>query len=431
MRRLARCATLGLSIFALPFAAAAQDKPKSDAPAPKSPVPAQPATPPATPPAKPDPTPTPDPTPPIPGARLEVVAEFDGLQATGVAVSKTGRLFVCFPRWRDAFKQSLIEITTDGVHKTYPSDLWDGYVENTQEQRGLQFVCLQSIKVDEHDRLWVLDAAAPRMEGVKRSEFDGGGPKLIEIDLATNKHRRVFRVPGLSALPESYLNDFEIDHEHNIGFITDSGAGGLILVNLKTYETKRVLERHASTKADPTFIPILNGSELRDKKGLVPKVHADGIALDRKNGYLYYQPLIGKKLYRIKTQVLIDVLPGRTITGEQKNTVAAAVEEVDETVMTDGMIFDSAGNLYFTAVEKEAIMVRTPDSELRELVSGGPIKWPDSFAIGPKFGKQADPSGEQYLYFTTSQIHLTDWFSPDGSNPKEPYRVLRTKLYGK
>lgn len=421
------------------FAVGAQDAPK---PTPAPTTPPAPATPIPDKAAKPTPT-SPDaatPTKPAAaltdasaptGAQIEVVAEFPGLQCTGVAISKTGRLFVCFPRWRDALKYSLMEINAAEVRKPYPNDVWNGFVENTEEHRGLQFVCIQSIKLDEQDRLWVLDAGAPRMQGVKRSQFDGGGPKLIEFDLEKNLHRRVFRVAGATALETSYLNDFEVDNANNIGYITDSGEGAIILVNLRTYETKRVLERHPSVKADPTVVPILNGNELRDRKGHVPKVHADGIALDRTNGYLYYQPLIGRKLYRIKTQVLIDVLPGRTLTGEQKNTVAAAVEEVDDTVMTDGMLFDTAGNLYFTAIEKDAVMMRTPDGIMRDIVGGAMISWPDSFAIGPKVGKTASDTEPQYLYFTTSQIHLTDWFSADGSNPKDPFRIVRTRLPGK
>ncbi|MGE3109919.1 MAG: L-dopachrome tautomerase-related protein [Phycisphaerales bacterium] len=359
---------------------------------------------------------------------VDVVAEIPQRQLTGVAITKKGRMFISFPRWHTSFKMSLIEQFADGMSVPYPNIVWNSYSEGSEEHRGIQFVCVQSIKVDDADRLWVLDSAAPRMEGVKRGEFDGGGPKLIEFDLETARQRRVYRILGLSALESSYLNDFEVDNANNIAYITDSGDGAIILVNLRTYESKRVLERHASTKPDPTFIPIIDGQELRNRKGVVPSVGADGIALDRANGYLYYQPLIGKKLYRIKTQVLLDVLPGKFMTGEQKNTVAAAVEEVGETVMTDGMIFDHAGNLYFTAVERNAITMRTPDGELHDIVTGGLLKWPDSLAIGPKFGGSPDGSDQQYMYITASQVHLSSWFSADGSEPTEPFRVLRIKM---
>lgn len=439
------CASLLGSIIAI-TAAGAQNQPSlQPQPQPVKPTPA---------PIAPAPKPTPEPTPPTvkappqpgsaapasasldtdqPGVKLGVVAEFQGLQSTGIAVSKSGRVFVCFPRWHDGFKHSLVEVADDGGVKPYPNEIWNTYVENDDVRRGIQFVCVQSIAVDDEDRLWVLDAASPRMEGVNRSEFDGGGPKLVQIDLATNRMLRVYQVLGTSALKESYLNDFQIDAENKVAYISDSGTGAIIVLNTRTAQSRRLLDGHVSTKADPAFVPVIEGRELRGKDGKVPQVHVDGIALDRTNGYLYYQALTGKHLYRIRTKVLLDATTGRTLTPEQKNAVSAAVEDLGQTVMTDGMIFDTTGNLYFSAVERNAIVVRTPAGELKDLVTAPAIKWPDSFAIGPARGKNLGDPLDSYpqLYFTASQIHLTDWFSADGKMPTGPYRVLRTKLFGK
>ncbi|MBC7771198.1 MAG: hypothetical protein H7210_01755 [Pyrinomonadaceae bacterium] len=371
-----------------------------------------------------------------PGVKLGVVAEFRGVQCTGIAVSKTGRVFACFPRWNEEFKHSLVEVAPDGSLTPYPNDVWNGFVENDSTVRGMQFVCVQSIAVDDEDRLWVLDAASPRMEGVNRSDLDGGGPKLIEFDLTTNKMRRMFRVLSNAALAESYLNDFQLDPVHNVAYVSDSGTGAIVVINTQTGATKRFLEQHSSTKADAAYVPVIEGRELRGKDGKVPQIHVDGIALDRKNGYLYYQALTGKRMFRISTKVLLDALPGRTLTGEQKNTISGAVEDMGETVMTDGIIFDDAGNLYFSALEQNGIVVRTPAGELKDLIKSPVIKWPDSFAIAavrPGTANGANDSAETspQLYFTTSQIHLTDRFSADGTMPKEPYRVLRTKLFGR
>jgi hypothetical protein len=41
---------------------------------------------------------------------------------------------------------------------------------------------VQSVVVDDQDALWVLDPASPKTEAVVE-----GGPKLVKIDLATNK----------------------------------------------------------------------------------------------------------------------------------------------------------------------------------------------------------------------------------------------------
>lgn len=368
-----------------------------------------------------------------PGVPLDVVAEFAGLQCTGVAVSKAGRMFVCFPRWNAQFEHSLVEVAADGTSKPYPNEVWNGFVEGDTVRRGIQFVCVQSVAVDDQDRLWVLDSAAPRMEGIARSEFDGGGPKLVEFDLATNTMRRVFQLGAGATVKGSYLNDFQLDAAQNLAYISDSGAGGMVVLNLRTRLAKRLLDAHPSTMADPAFVPKIGGRELRGLDGKVPQIHMDGIALDRANGFLYYQPLTGKRLSRIRTQALADALPGKNVTADQKKALEAAVESVAETVMTDGMTFDSAGNLYFTALEQNAIMVRTPAGEMKKLVSSPSISWPDSFAIAP--ARPARPDGASdpslQLYFTTSQIHLTSRFSADGAMPSEPYRVLRTKLFTK
>ena len=45
-----------------------------------------------------------------------------------------------------------------------------------------RWICVQSVVVDDQDALWVLDPASPKTEAVVK-----GGPKLVKIDLVTNK----------------------------------------------------------------------------------------------------------------------------------------------------------------------------------------------------------------------------------------------------
>src|SRR5439155_225157 len=79
---------------------------------------------------------------------------------------------------------------TDDPRKPPPGDHW---------------VCVQSVYVDGRDRLWVLDPAAPQLGDVVRG--DGGGPKLVEIDLSANTVRRIIRFDKTIAPDRSYLND--------------------------------------------------------------------------------------------------------------------------------------------------------------------------------------------------------------------------------
>src|SRR5208282_1595732 len=92
-----------------------------------------------------------------------------------------------------------------------------------------------------------------------------GGPKLIGIDLKDNKIFKKILFPQNVALPTTYLNDVRFDlrrGKEGMAFITDSstaGPNGIIVVDLVTGKSWRRLHEHASTKADPQFIGIVEG----------------------------------------------------------------------------------------------------------------------------------------------------------------------------
>jgi hypothetical protein len=54
---------------------------------------------------------------------LEEVAGFPNQQVTGITVSKTGRIFVCFPFWSDDHTTSVAELTAAGAPKPYPDGI--------------------------------------------------------------------------------------------------------------------------------------------------------------------------------------------------------------------------------------------------------------------------------------------------------------------
>lgn len=344
----------------------------------------------------------------------EVVSLRDTL-ITGVAVSSTGRVFVCAPFWREGHTWSVAEVKPDGSVEPFPPGNYNRWTPGEGLQLGVGFVCVQSVFCDEEDHLWVLDAGSPKMEGVLRGDDSGGGAKLVRINLKTNRVVRPYILGGNVVPRDGYVNDVRIDLANNLAYITESGTGGIILLDLRHGRARRIGDSTPSTKADASVKPVVGGRPLVKRDGSAFFVHADGIAFDKKNGWLYYQALTGNRLHRVRTKALQSIMVGANDRLDER--VAEATEDLGETVVTDGMEIDDAGNVYFTAIEKNAIMYRSPDGKLHTLVSGDEIRWPDSIAIR---------NGE--LYFTTSQIHLTDWFSEDGSNPKEPYKVYKVKL---
>ncbi len=313
-------------------------------------------------------------------------------QWTGVAVSKTGRIFVCFPRWSNDVPISVAEIK-NGVTVAYPNKQWNDWKSGISPHQ--KFVCVQSVYIDKLDRLWLLDAASPSFSGVIKD-----GPKLVEINLNTNKVVHIYPINNKIVPEKSYLNDVRIDIKDNMAFISDSGLGAIITVNLATGKAARLLSNNYSTKAEDTTV-IVNGQKWL-RNGQSPKINIDGISLDNNEKYLYYQALTGRNLYRIKTNALLN---------PQTQHIDSQVEHVVKTFATDGIQFGLDRKLYLTSIEDNSLKCLVNNDHFETMVTSPQLDWPDSLAIG----------NDGYIYVTTSQIDL-------GSKPNKPYRLFKIKL---
>lgn len=101
------------------------------------------------------------------------------------------------------------------------------------------------------------------------------------------------------------LNDLRLDSEH--AYVTDSGLGAIIVVNLRTGEAVRRLAGHPSTQMNPERRPLGENSQpLLLADGSDHQVHSDPIELSPDGKWLYYQPLSGP-LWRVPTKALRDV----------------------------------------------------------------------------------------------------------------------------
>jgi len=335
-------------------------------------------------------------------ATPEVVHEFPQRQVTGVAVSSTGRVFVNFPLWGGTHDVSVVELAEESV-APYPSEAWNSWSFERPERPESRFVCVQSVFVDSDDVLWILDPASPGFAGVVE-----GGAKLVAVDLATDEVRRVYRFGPEVAPTASYLNDIRVDVDSRTAYITDSGMGALVILDLESGAARRVLEDHPALHAEADMVPIIGGRELRLPNGAVPQVHSDGIALDTEAGTLYLHALTGRRLWSIPTRVLDDA-------ALDDDALAQHLVDHGETVATDGMVVGPSGAVYHSAIELDAITFWKPNGEFDFVAVDALLSWPDSFAL----------STDGWLYVTTSRIHEAEMF---GTSRSEPYRLLRIKL---
>jgi sugar lactone lactonase YvrE len=345
-----------------------------------------------------------------PIATLQQAAQFDH-QVTGVAVTETGRVFVNFPRWTEDSPVSVAEVMKDGSLRPYPDAQWNAWrnVRRDELSAADHWVCVQSVVADGRGSVWVVDPAAPAVDGLVP-----GGPKLVRIDLATDRVAQVIPFGQDVAIPGSYLNDVRFSRDGRFAYLTDAGQrGALIVVDLASGKARRVLDGHPSTQPEPDVVVRTDGQPLRYPDGRKVEFAADSIALSSDDAYLYWKALTGTTLYRIPTAAL----RGPGFAGAD---VASSVQPYGKVGPTDGFwIARGTEILFITSIEDNAVKARDlrhgPAGGLHTVVQDPRLRWPDSFSQAP----------DGSLYVTTSRIQDSAFFRRDAplALPTQLWRI--------
>ena len=345
--------------------------------------------------------------------RIESVASFYGAMPTGVTVSQGGRIFVNFPRWGDKVDYTVAEVR-NGKTVAYPNAQINR--PNTSNQSE-SFISVQSVVVDPQDRLWILDTGS-----IEFGPTSYGGPKLIGVDLKTNRIFKKILFPQEVALTTTYLNDIRFDLRRGkagIAFITDSssnGANGIIVVDLDSGKSWRKLNDHPSTKAEPNFLPLVEGQPVMNRPSDRPptplKIGSDGIAISADGERLFYCPLAGRRLYSVS----VDALANEQLSDEQ--VAKTVVDEGDKGGGSDGLESDAENRVYLTNYEHNVILRRSPDGMYETIVHDPRVLWPDTLSV----------ADDGYLYFIANQLHRQPQYQQGKDLREKPYSLFRTRI---
>lgn len=335
--------------------------------------------------------------------KLQAVYSDNTYQFTGVAVSAKGRLFVTYPRWSKTYKYGVVEVLPNGKAKPYP----DAEMNQWQPgQNGLnKWVCVQTAYVDDNDYLYIVDPAAPMLAKVV-----GNAAKVVKFNLNTNSIERIYRFNG-TIDNSSYLNDIRVDTKKQVAYLTNSGTGGIVILDLKTGKSRQVLQSHKSVHPDPNSKFIIDGRQLK-KQGQPVVFNSDGIALSPDGSWLYYKTITDKKLYRIKTASLLN----EKLTPQQ---LGGEVQYLGEVTYTDGMEFDKKGNLYLGDMVNYRMVKISPQLKSGTWFKSKDLIWPDTYSIS---------KDDQYIYITTSQIQKQPDYNEGVNKRTSPYMVYKVKL---
>lgn len=347
--------------------------------------------------------------------QIEQVFAFQKQMPTGVTVSQSGRIFVNYPRWEDKVDFTVAEIV-NGREVPFP----DANINRLDlANPGGSFVSVQSVVVDPRDRLWILDTGSINLMPI----VSQNAPKLICVDLQTNRIIKTINFAPEAVLPTTYLNDIRFDLRKGtdgVAYITDSsgmGPNAIIVVDLGTGQSRRVLNGHPSVSPEPLFTVNVEGKDLKQRKPGEPPMHirlgSDGIAISADGSRIYYCPLASRKLYSVGTEALLDPNLSET-------QVAAAVRDEGAKPAADGLESDAEGRIYVTDYENRGIKVRSATGAYTTLVEDSKVVWADTMSV----------ASDGYLYFTSNQLNRQAGYNNGQDLRKKPYHLFRLKIDG-
>eukprot|EP01036_Dinobryon_divergens_P030590 gene30590-39859_t len=333
---------------------------------------------------------------------LQVVAELP-YPPGNVAVSAKGRVFFTFnPEYYSAVSgQEVVKVAEVNL-KTKG---WTPFPSMDQQR---SFITILSLRIDQKDRLWLLDYAA---HGTK------GAPSLLAYDLRPGKAQtplKNYSFPDSVAGFGSMLNDFQVDPSGKFIYIADTSilayTPAIIVYNVEEDRSYRLLSGQqflygisamlrinsswsssitAASETSPSAAAVCTGGADGSEKqcaasgsvgqktvGAVHnirfgplglKIHVDSIALDRSGSVLYFGALTGNLLLSISTSHLLYFTEKIKQAPDQKDMLEQQVVDQVRVVsrekpVTDGISCDAVGNLWLTTVEHSSLSIAVPIS---------------------------------------------------------------------
>ena len=301
-----------------------------------------------------------------PAQGLTPVLQSDSLVFNGIARARDGRLFSPFQRQEPDAGIELGE-WVDGRPVPYPDADWNSWKRG--EAAARKFVGANAIRIGPDGDLWVVDKGAAGMNEAPVP----GGPKLVQIDLATNTVRATYPLAA-GTTSKSFIDDFRFNGR-NV-YLTDAGQPGLLVLNLDNKRVRRVLDGHPSTVSQRPLTG--EGRQLSDEKGRPVYIHADQLEVSPDGRWFYYQPCTGP-LYRIETRWLDDP----NATDAERGT---HVTEFAKTGSTGGTAIDASGTIYASDADRPRILRIAPDGAITTLVEDPRLVWGDAMWIDEEGG---------------------------------------------
>jgi sugar lactone lactonase YvrE len=334
--------------------------------------------------------------------KLELVRSNERMPWNAVAVDLRGRVLVSSPIWSDSTGPAVAEVKPDGQLVPWPSRKWNSWKPG--KSGADTFVSVNALHVEPDGSVWVVDTGAPKFGG----SFVPGGPKVVQIDPRTDEIVRVYRFTDAALRPNTYIDDIRIRGRQ--AYMTDAGAGALMMLNLDTGEVRRRFDDQPYTKAQPDAKIVVNNKILRAPDGSILKVNADDLELSADGKYFYFAPLSGP-MYRVETRYMEDA----SLDDKQ---LAEHVEKWFDMPPVGGVALAKDGTLYFTQLDDNSLKKRNVDGTVTLLIRDPRLRWVDAPFIAQ----------DGYVYLPAAQLDGSSIFNHGHSTMTMPVQLFRAKL---
>ncbi|MGH8547466.1 MAG: L-dopachrome tautomerase-related protein [Methylococcales bacterium] len=212
-----------------------------------------------------------------------------------VTVAASGRIVMSLHPFY-APEYSVVEYNPNGILLPFPNQA----LNDRAGHSDLTLDSVLGIRTDRNGVVWMLDT------GIR----SGVTPKLVGWDTEAERLHRVIYLPPPIAPENSFVNDFAVDQIRNRIYISDPAGGAnaaIVVVELETGAARRVLQGHPSVVAENIDL-VIDGRpiQVKDPQGNLSRPHigVNPITEDLNNEWVYFGPMHGLNLYRIKADDL-------------------------------------------------------------------------------------------------------------------------------
>ena len=334
-----------------------------------------------------------------PGANFEIIANLN----TGpgnLTVTNNGRIIMSQHQFYQP-QYAVVELKNN-AQIPFPNE----ELANVNSKSPIKLDSVLGIRSDANGVVWMLD------NGMR----SGVTPKLVGWNTKTDSLQKLIYLPTPITPKDTFVNDFMVDFRHNAIFMSDPAGGtnaALIVVNMSTGAARRVLEGHSSVVPEDIDLVIDDVPvQIKDQSGHLfrPHIGINPITEDLNNEWVYFGPMHGHSLYRIKA----DDLANEKLADKD---LAGRIQRYSDKPISDGMSIDKENNIYLGDLAANAIGVIAADKSYRQLAQCPKLSWVDSFSFGPA-GK---------LYAIVNRLHKSATLNGGVAESKPPYYLLEVK----